>query len=114
MDPSKFARAENASIVRDAVHITLTDGTIQLTNSVNGVVFGAVFHGNGRLEAVPPNPLEAHQLLLFTKQDTLNMAFTDATFSFSDAFAEVVSYAWNRAARSNAARKNRSPLRQRP
>jgi hypothetical protein len=70
MDPSKFARAENVSIVRDAVHITLTDGTIQLTNSVNGVVFGAVFHGNGRLEAVPPNPIEAHQLLLFTKQDT--------------------------------------------
>jgi hypothetical protein len=46
--------------------------------------------GNGRLEAVPPNPIEAHQLLLFTKQDTLNMAFTDDTFSFSDAFAEEI------------------------
>jgi hypothetical protein len=90
MDASKSARAENVSIVRDAVHITLIDGTIQLTNPVNGVVFGAVFHGNGRLEAAPPNPIEAHQLLLFTKQDKLNMAFTDATFSFSDNFAEEI------------------------
>jgi hypothetical protein len=90
MDASKSARAENVSIVRDAVHITLTDGTIQLTNPVNGVVFGAVFHGNGRLEAAPPNPIEAHQLVLFTKQDKLNMAFTDATFSFTDNLAEEI------------------------
>jgi hypothetical protein len=90
MDAAKSARAENVSIVRDAVHITLTDGTIQLTNPVNGVVFGAVFHGNGRLEAVPPNPIEARQLLLFTKQEKLNMAFTDATFSFTDNLAEEI------------------------
>jgi hypothetical protein len=90
MDAAKSARVENVSIVRDAVHITLTDGTIQLTNPVNGVVFGAVFHGAGRLEAVPPNPLEAHQLLLFTKQEKLNMAFTDATFSFTDGFADEI------------------------
>src|SRR5690349_21173884 len=88
MDAGKSARAENVSIVRDAVHITLTDGTIQFASPVNGVVFGAVFHGNGRLEAVPPNPIEAHQLFLFTKQDKLNMAFSDATFSFTDGFAD--------------------------
>jgi hypothetical protein len=90
MDPAKSARADNVSIVRDAVHITLVDGTIQLTNSVNGGVFGAVFHGNGRVEANPPNRMEAHQLLLFTKQPKLNMAFTDATFSFTDGFAEEI------------------------
>jgi hypothetical protein len=90
MDASKSARAENVSIVRDSVHITLVDGTIQLTSPVNGVVFGAVFHGNGRVEAVPPNPIEAHQLWLFTKQDKLNMTFTDATFSFTDGFAEEI------------------------
>src|SRR5437899_716270 len=90
MDASKSARAENVSIIRDAVHITLTDGTIQITNPVNGVVFGAVFHVNWRLEAAPQNPIEAHQLWLFTKQDKLNMAFTDATFSFTDGFAEEI------------------------
>src|SRR6185369_14246696 len=61
MDAAKSARTDNISIVRDAVRITFTDGTIQLATPVNGVVFGAVFHGNGRVEALPPNPLEAHQ-----------------------------------------------------
>jgi hypothetical protein len=84
MDPLKSAHAENVTIVRDAVHITLSDGTIQFAQPANGVVFAAVFHGAGRVEATPPNPLEQQQLRLFTKQDKLNMAFTDATFSFTD------------------------------
>jgi len=84
MDPAKSAHAENVEIVRDHVHIILTDGTIQFTQPVNGVVFGAVFHGKGRLQAIPPNPQEAQQLRLFTKQDRLNVDFSDATFSFTD------------------------------
>ncbi len=88
MDPAKSAHAEKVEIVRDCIHITLLDGTIQLAQPVNGVVFGTVFHGNGRLQADPVNPLETHQLLLFTKQDKLDMTFTDATFSFTDGFAE--------------------------
>src|SRR5580704_17176350 len=71
MDPAKSARAENVDIVRDHVRINLTDGTIQFTQPVNGVVFGAVFHGKGRLQAMPPNPQEAQQLRLFTRQDRL-------------------------------------------
>jgi hypothetical protein len=90
MDASKFAHAENVSIVRDAVHLTLLDGTIQFAQPVNGVVFAAVFHGNGRVEAAPPNPLELQQLRLFTKQDKLSMAFTDATFSFSDGLLDEI------------------------
>ncbi len=57
---------------------------------VNGLVFGAVFHGDGRLVVDPPNPAEAHQLQLFTRQDKLSIAFTDATFSFTDNFLEEV------------------------
>lgn len=90
MDPAKSAHAENVDIVRDQVHINLTDGTIQFTQPVNGVVFGAVFHGKGRLQAMPPNPQEAQQLRLFTKQDRLNMEFTDATFSFTDGLLDEV------------------------
>ncbi len=90
MDPAKYAHVENVSIVRDRIHITLTDGTIQFTQPVNGVVFGAVFHGNGRLQADPPNPIEAQQLRLFTKQDKLDMNFTDATFSFTDGLLDEV------------------------
>jgi hypothetical protein len=88
MDPTKYAHVENVSVVRDAVRITLTDGTIQFAQPAHEVVFAAVFHGNGRVEAAPPNPLELQQLRLFTKQDKLNMAFTDATFSFTDSLLE--------------------------
>src|SRR5580692_7516544 len=90
MDPLKSAHAENVDIVRDHVQINLTDGTIQFTQPVNGVVFGAVFHGKGRLQAMPPNPQEAQQLRLFTKQDRLNVEFTDATFSFTDTLLEEI------------------------
>jgi Peptidase family M1 domain len=90
MDPLKSARAENVDIVRDHVHINLTNGTIQFTQPVHGVVFGAVFHGKGRLEAMPPNPQEAQQLRLFTRQDRLNVDFTDATFSFTDGLLDEV------------------------
>jgi hypothetical protein len=90
MDTTKSAHTENIEIVRDQVHINLTDGTIQFTQPVNGVVFGAVFHGKGRLQVLPPNPLEAQQLRLFTKQDKLNVEFTDATFSFTDGLLDEV------------------------
>jgi hypothetical protein len=90
MDPAKSAHAENVDIIRDHVHITLTDGTIEFTQPVNGVVFGAIFHGKGRLQAEPPNPQEAQQLRLFTKQDKLDVPFSDATFSFTDGLLDEV------------------------
>ena len=90
MDPAKSAHTENVEIVRDRVRIILTDGTIQFVQPANGVVFGAVFHGNGRVQAEPPSPIEAQQLFLFTKQPKLDMPFTDATFSFTDGLLEEV------------------------
>jgi hypothetical protein len=90
MDPAKSAHTENVEIVRDRVHITLTSGTIQFTQPANGVVFGAVFHGSGHLRVDPPNPTEAQQLYLFTKQEKLNLPFTDATFSFTDGLLDDV------------------------
>ena len=88
MDSAKSAHAQGVEIVRDRIHITLVDGTIQQAQPVNGVVFGAVFRGDGRLQTNPVNPIEAHQLLLFTKQNRLDMTFTQATFSFTDSLAE--------------------------
>jgi hypothetical protein len=90
MDPSKSAHAENVEIVRDRVHIILSDGAIQFTQPVNGVTFGAAFHGKGRVQVEPPNPIEAQQLKLFTKQDKLDVSFTDATFSFTDGLFDEV------------------------
>lgn len=84
MDPARSAHVENVTIARDAIHITLTDGTIQLTQPVNGEVFGAAFHGKGRVQVEPPSAIEAQQLKLFTKEVRLDLPFTDATFSFTD------------------------------
>ncbi len=90
MDPSKSAHTENVVIVRDCVRITLTDGTIQFLQPANGVVFGAVFHGTGKVQADPPNPIEAQQLRLLAKQDKLDMPFTDAPFSFTDGLLDEI------------------------
>lgn len=90
MDASKSAHVEAVEIVRDRIHITLSDGTIQFTQPVNGVVFGAVFHGTGRVRVDPANPIEAQQLRLFTKQVKIDAPFTDATFSFTDGLLDEV------------------------
>ncbi len=90
MDPSKTAATENVEILRDRVHITLRSGSIQFVKPVNGIVFGAVFHGEGRLQIDPPNTAEALQLQLFTRRDKLSVAFSDATFSFTDGLLEEV------------------------
>jgi hypothetical protein len=90
MDPTKSAHAENVRIERDRIHVTLLDGTIQFTQPASGVVFGAAFHGTGRAQVDPPNATEAQQLRLFTKQDKLDMPFTEATFSFTDGLFEEV------------------------
>ncbi len=90
MDAQKSATVENVQIVRDRAKITLVNGTIQFAQPANGVVFGAVFHGQGRLQVEPPNPTEAQQLRLFTKQDRLDMTFSEATFSFTDGLLDEV------------------------
>lgn len=91
MDPDKYAVTENVEIVRDRVRITLARGSIQFDRPANGVVFAAVFHGEGRLQVDPPNSTEAQQLQLFAKQDRLALTFTNATFSFSDGLLDEVS-----------------------
>jgi hypothetical protein len=90
MDRARSAHAENLEIVRDRIRITLTDGTIQFTQPVNGVTFGAAFRGKGRVQVDPPNPIEAQQLKFFTKEEKINFSFTDATFSFTDGLADEV------------------------
>jgi len=90
-DPARFAHAENVDILRDRAHFTLIDGTIQLLQPVNGIVFGAVFHGRGRLQMEAPNPIEGQQLRLFTRQDRLDVSFSDATFSFTDGLVDELS-----------------------
>lgn len=83
-DAGKTAQVKNLTLVRDRIRITLIDGTIQFSQPAAGVVFGAAFKGEGRIEVSPPNAGELQQLEFFTKQRSLVAGFTDATFSFTD------------------------------
>src|SRR5215471_3551575 len=90
IDASKSGHAENVEIARDRVQITLVDGTIQFFEPVNGVTFGAVFRGKGRVRVEAPNPMEAQQLRLLTKEDKIDYSFSEATFSFTDGLLDEV------------------------
>lgn len=90
-DPAQIAHTENVDIVRDKAHITLVDGTLQLTQPTNGRVYGASFRGNGRLQIEIPNGVEGQQLRLLAKLDKIDLAFTEATFTFSDDFVAEIS-----------------------
>ena len=83
-DPGKVVTVNNLVIDRDRIRITLDSGTLHFTQPVNGIVFGAVFHGTGHIRVSPPNQYESQQLELFIKQDGLNAAFDEAVFTFTD------------------------------
>jgi len=89
-DPQKIARVSNLLITRDRVRILLDSGTIHFTQPVNGIVFGAVFVGQGRLQMGPPNQMEAQQLQLFTKEAEMNQGFSEAAFAFTDKTFEEI------------------------
>ncbi|MBI3669718.1 MAG: hypothetical protein HY237_08065 [Acidobacteria bacterium] len=89
-DASRSASVKDLTLVRDRIRITLADGIIQFANPVNDIIFAATFRGHGRVQVAPPNSLEAQQLRLFTKQDALDLEFSEAVFHFlDDSFAEV-------------------------
>ncbi|HJZ65679.1 MAG TPA: M1 family aminopeptidase [Candidatus Acidoferrum sp.] len=90
-DSSKSAHVENVVISRDRVKITLKNGTIQFNQPVNGIYYGASFRGDGFISVEPPNEIEAHQLHLFTKQDKLNMTFSEAAFISTDGLSDEIS-----------------------
>ena len=91
-DAAKVATVTNLVIQRDRIRIILEGGTLHFTQPVNGIVFGAVFHGTGRLQVSAPNHLESQQLELFIKADGVDATFEDGVFSFTDkTFDEIAS-----------------------
>lgn len=89
-DPSKSAQVANLQLDRDRIQITLESGGIRFTQPANGVVTGMVFHGTGKLQVSSPNAIETQQLQRYLKADTVNLSFTEATFSFTDnTFREI-------------------------
>ncbi len=102
-DPQKVASVTNLVITRDRIRIVLDLGTIHFTQPVNGVVFGAVFSGQGHLQISPPNPQEAQQLRFFSKESEMNHMFSEAAFTFTDkTFDEIAAKVrWGEAKATN-------------
>jgi len=73
---------------RDAIRITLTDGTIQLMQR-NGVLCWAVYHGNGRLEAVP-RILSKRTSFSFLRSKVSSTCFYRRHFFFTDSFEQEI------------------------
>jgi hypothetical protein len=84
LDPARVYRVRDASLDRTAIHITLEDGTIALTQDVLGRITGAFFEGEGEVLLIPPDEVERKSIGLFTGMAILEERFTSAYFRFND------------------------------
>ena len=84
LDPKDVYTIREVSILREDLHISISDGTIALMRDVNGHATGAVFDGDGEVLLVPPNRAERTSLALFTGSAVLEQRFRSAYFRFSD------------------------------
>ena len=93
LDASRVYRVRDVTLDRAAVHLTLDDGTIALTQDVDGHVSGAFFEGEGEILLSPPNRTERASMALFTGGAILEEAFTTAYLRFNDdTYAELQPY----------------------
>jgi hypothetical protein len=83
-DPKDVYTIREVSILREDLHISISDGTMALMRDVNGHATGAVFDGDGEVLLVPPNRAERTSLALFTGSAVLERRFRSAYFRFSD------------------------------
>ncbi len=84
LDPERVYNVRDAVIEREDLHVSLDDGTIAFTRSVDGHVTGAFFVGEGEVLLAPPNRVERISLTLFTGAAILEEKFTNAYFRFND------------------------------
>jgi hypothetical protein len=69
---------------RDAVRIYLSEGKLAFLQPVAGKVTGAVFTGQGRVIAVPRDPIERRSLAHFVGTPLLDIPFARAFLRFTD------------------------------
>lgn len=84
LDPERVYQVRGASLDREAIHITLEDGTLGFTQDVMGRITGAFFEGYGEVLLTPPNEVERKSMSLFTGMAILEEHFATAYFRFND------------------------------
>lgn len=84
LDLQRVYRVRDADLDREDLHISLSDGTLAFTESVDGHVTGAFFEGEGEVLLAPPDLVERESLARFTGAAILNERFSTAYFRFND------------------------------
>ena len=84
LDKTRVYHARDVNFHRDALEISLDDGTIAFTEDVEGRVTGAFFEGDGEVLVMPPDQVERASMVLFTGAAILEEKFVTAYFRFND------------------------------
>jgi len=84
LDPQRVYAVRDANLDREDLHISLNEGTLAFTESVDGRITGAFFEGEGEILLSPPNQVERASLARFTGAAILNEKFSTAYFRFND------------------------------
>jgi hypothetical protein len=84
LDPQRVYRVRDAALDREDLHLSLSNGTLAFTESVDGHVTGAFFEGDGDILLAPPTQVERASLARFTGAAILNESFSTAFFRFND------------------------------
>ncbi len=84
LDPQRVFQVRDATLDRDSIHLVFNDGTIAFTRSVEGLITGAFFEGEGEILVMPPDKVERASLALFTGSPILTERFSTAYLRFND------------------------------
>ncbi len=84
LDPQRVYTVRDAVLDREDLHISLSDGTLAFTESVDGRITGAFFEGEGEVLLSPPNQVERASLARFIGAAILSEKFSTAYFRFDD------------------------------
>ncbi len=88
VDGEQVYRVREVSLRRDAARIALDEGKLAFLAALDGRITGAVFTGQGRVIAVPRDPVEKRSLARFLGAPLLDESFSRAYFRFTDNTAE--------------------------
>ncbi len=87
VDPARVYSVRDLSLRRDAVSITFNEGDLAFFAPLDDRVSGAVFTGQGRVIATPPEAAERRSLAQFLGVPLLDQSFTRAYLRFTDGTA---------------------------
>ncbi|MCZ6696944.1 MAG: hypothetical protein O7A63_10455, partial [Acidobacteria bacterium] len=90
LDTSRAFAVRNLTLSKDNMQLVLEQGTVFLAKPIGEEITGAVFLGRGRAKMSPPNHTERYMLKKYSGSESLDEAFTEAVFRFSDGTARSI------------------------